>query len=97
MAGAVVAAIVLTILLPAAIQLGPGWLLPLIEVVLLIAVISARPPRASESQARGGAPGLQRIGPQIAIAIVIHAIERLPGEQEIAAQTRMDKGIERWW
>jgi hypothetical protein len=45
MAGAVVAAIVLTILLPAAIRLGPRWLLPLIEVVLLIAVIFADPGR----------------------------------------------------
>jgi len=45
MAGAVVAAIVLTILLPAAIRLGPRWLLPLIEVVLLIAVILADPGR----------------------------------------------------
>src|SRR5438046_73061 len=39
MAGAVVAAIVLTILLPDAVRLGPRWLLPLIEGVLLIAVI----------------------------------------------------------
>jgi hypothetical protein len=43
MAGAVVAAIVLTILLPAPLRLGPRWLLPLIEVVLLIAVIFADP------------------------------------------------------
>jgi hypothetical protein len=45
MAGAVVAAIVLTILLPAAIRLGPRWLLPVIDVVLLIAVIFADPGR----------------------------------------------------
>jgi hypothetical protein len=43
MAGAVVAAIVLTILLPEAVRLGPRWLLPLVEGVLLIAVIVGRP------------------------------------------------------
>jgi hypothetical protein len=43
MASAVVAAIVLTILLPAAVRPGPRWLLPLIETVLLIAVIAGDP------------------------------------------------------
>jgi hypothetical protein len=45
MAGAVVAAIVLTLLLPASIRLGPRWLLPLIEGVLLVAVIVGDPGR----------------------------------------------------
>jgi hypothetical protein len=45
MAGTVVAAIVLTVLLPAEIRLGPRWLLPLIEAVLLVAVIFADPGR----------------------------------------------------
>jgi len=40
MAGAVLAAMVLTILLPDAVRLGPQWLLPLIEGVLLVAVIA---------------------------------------------------------
>ena len=43
MAGAVLAAIVLTILLPDAMRLGPEWLLPLIEGVLLVAVIAGDP------------------------------------------------------
>jgi|SRR5262245_38335834 len=43
MAGAVVAAIVLTTLLPDAIRLGPRWLLPLIEGVLLVAVVVGDP------------------------------------------------------
>ena len=47
MAGAVVAAIVLTILLPEAVRLGPRWLLPLVEGVLLIAVIVGDPGRIS--------------------------------------------------
>lgn len=47
MAGAVVAAIVLTILLPEAVRLGPRWLLPLVEGVLLIAVIVGDPVRIS--------------------------------------------------
>src|SRR5262249_60540119 len=45
MAGAVVAAIVLTLLMPDTIRLGSRWLLPLIEGVLLVAVIWADPGR----------------------------------------------------
>ena len=43
MAGAVLAAMVLTILLPDAVRLGPQWLLPFIEGVLLVAVIAGDP------------------------------------------------------
>jgi hypothetical protein len=43
MAGAVVAAIVLTILMPDDVSLGPKWLLPLIEAALLIALIVGDP------------------------------------------------------
>src|SRR6478672_4030681 len=43
MAGAVLAAMVLTILLPSTLRLGPQWVLPLIEAVLLVAVIAADP------------------------------------------------------
>jgi hypothetical protein len=43
MAGAVVAAIVLTILLPADLRLGPRWLLPLIEGALLVALVVGDP------------------------------------------------------
>jgi hypothetical protein len=47
MAGAVLAAIVLTILLPAAIRVGPRWLLPFIEGVLLVILIVGDPGRIS--------------------------------------------------
>jgi hypothetical protein len=47
MAGAVVAAIVLTILLPDAVRVGPRWLLPLIETVLLLIVVVGDPVRIS--------------------------------------------------
>src|SRR5262249_53234976 len=47
MAGAVVAAIVLTILLPGELRLGPRWLLPLIEGGLLVAIIFGDPVRIS--------------------------------------------------
>jgi hypothetical protein len=47
MAGAVVAAIVLTILLPDAVRPGPRWLLPLVEAILLVAVIVGDPSRIS--------------------------------------------------
>lgn len=43
MVGAVLAAMVLTVLLPDAVRPGPNWVLPLIEGVLLVAVIAADP------------------------------------------------------
>ena len=43
MAGAVVAAIVLTFLLPNEVRPGPNWLLPLIEGLLLVALIIGDP------------------------------------------------------
>ena len=43
MAGAVVAAMVLTVLLPDDVRLGPPWTLPLIEGVLLVVVVAADP------------------------------------------------------
>ena len=45
MAGAVLAAMVLTILLPDSVRAGPAWLLPLIEGLLLVAVIAGDPGR----------------------------------------------------
>src|SRR5262245_47174340 len=39
MAGAILAAMVLTILLPDALRLGPSWLLPVIEGLLLVAIV----------------------------------------------------------
>jgi hypothetical protein len=43
MLGAVVAAIVLTVLLPADLRLGPNWLLPVIEGALLVALVFGDP------------------------------------------------------
>ena len=43
MAGAVLAAMVLTILLPNDLRLGPRWVLPLIEGLLLVAVVAGDP------------------------------------------------------
>jgi hypothetical protein len=43
MVGAIVSAMVLTALLPDDVRLGPQWVLPLIEGVLLVAVIAADP------------------------------------------------------
>jgi hypothetical protein len=45
MAGAVIAAIVLTFLLPDSVRLGPKWLLPVIEGVLLVVIIAGDPGR----------------------------------------------------
>jgi hypothetical protein len=47
MASAVLAAIVLTILLPNSIRVGPRWLVPLLEGVLLVIVIVGDPVRIS--------------------------------------------------
>jgi hypothetical protein len=43
MAGAVLAAMVLTVLLPGTLRLGPQWVLPLIEGLLLVALIAGDP------------------------------------------------------
>ena len=43
MAGAVLAAIVLTILLPDAVRVGPRWLLPVVEGLLLVMLVVADP------------------------------------------------------
>ena len=43
MAGAIVAAIVLTVLMPDYIRLGPEWVLPSIEALLLVAVVAVDP------------------------------------------------------
>jgi hypothetical protein len=43
MAGAILSAMLLTALLPDDVRLGPAWALPLIEGVLLVAVIAADP------------------------------------------------------
>ena len=43
MAGAILSAMLLTVLLPDNVRLGPQWALPLIEGVLLIVVIAADP------------------------------------------------------
>jgi uncharacterized membrane protein len=45
MAAAVIAAMVLTFLLPAGVRPGPSWLLPLVEGLLLVAVIVGDPGR----------------------------------------------------
>jgi hypothetical protein len=47
MAAAVLAAIVLTILMPDAVRLGPNWLLPAVEGVLLVALVVADPAKIS--------------------------------------------------
>jgi hypothetical protein len=51
MAGAVVAAMVLTLLLPDDLRLGPRWLLPLVEGLLLVTLIAADPGRISRRSA----------------------------------------------
>jgi hypothetical protein len=47
MAGAVLAAMILTLLLPSEFRLGPPWLLPILEGALLIALIVGDPGRIS--------------------------------------------------
>jgi hypothetical protein len=48
MAGAVVAAMLLTLLLPSDLRLGPRWLLPILEGVLLVVLIVGDPGRISK-------------------------------------------------
>jgi hypothetical protein len=60
MAGAVLAAMLLTYLLPADLRLGPNWLLPSIEGALLVAVVVADPVQITRRSAllRGLSIGL---------------------------------------
>ncbi|MFB7331163.1 hypothetical protein ACFC00_05900 [Streptomyces adustus] len=51
MAGAVIAAAVLTLLLPDDLRLGPRWALPLVEGLLLVALIAGDPIRISRRSA----------------------------------------------
>lgn len=51
-AGAILAAIVLTLLLPEELRLGPFWLLPVVEGGLLVAVIAGDPGRIDERSSR---------------------------------------------
>ncbi|MGW1916778.1 hypothetical protein ACWCQS_40310 [Streptomyces sp. NPDC002076] len=51
MAGAVIAAAVLTLLLPDDLRPGPRWALPLVEGLLLVALIAADPVRISRRSA----------------------------------------------
>ena len=48
MAGAVLAAMLLTLLLPSDLRLGPRWLLPTLEGALLVALIVGDPGRISK-------------------------------------------------
>ena len=48
MAGAVLAAMLLTLLLPSELRLGPRWLLPLLEGALLVVLIVGDPGRISK-------------------------------------------------
>ena len=48
MAGAVLAAMLLTLLLPSDLRLGPRWLLPILEGALLVALIVGDPGRISK-------------------------------------------------
>jgi hypothetical protein len=63
MAGAVVAAMILTILLPDSVRLGPSWLLPAVEGVLLVAVIVGDPGRINRTT-----------GPLRALSIVLVSV-----------------------
>ena len=60
MASAVIAAIILTILMPDDVRLGPNWLLPVIVGVLLTALIASDPGRIDRRTAQVlGRLGLQ--------------------------------------
>ncbi|MET8750793.1 hypothetical protein ABZW32_11955 [Streptomyces sp. NPDC004667] len=52
MAAAVITSAVLTLLLPDDLRLGPRWALPLVEGLLLVALVSADPVRISRRSAR---------------------------------------------
>ena len=61
MAGAVVAALVLVVLLPDGERIGPAWLLPLLAGLLLVALI-AGDPGSDRSSLERAAGDLDRAG-----------------------------------
>jgi hypothetical protein len=67
MAGAVVAAIVLTLLLPDEVRQGPGWVLPSIEGALLIALIAGDPGKIDRRS------GLLRVLSVLLVAVLVLA------------------------
>ncbi|ARF56486.1 hypothetical protein [Streptomyces gilvosporeus] len=62
MAGAVVTAAVLTLLLPDDLRLGPRWALPLVEGLLLVALIAGDPGRISRRSAALRAASIALVG-----------------------------------
>lgn len=62
MAGAVVAAIVLTLLLPDDLRLAPGWVLPVVEGLLLVALIAGDPGRISRRSTALRAASITLVG-----------------------------------
>ncbi|MFF3429652.1 hypothetical protein [Streptomyces sp. NPDC002602] len=62
MAGAVVAAIVLTLLLPDDLRLAPGWVLPVVEGLLLVALIAGDPGRISRRSTALRAASIALVG-----------------------------------
>jgi hypothetical protein len=78
MAGAVVAAMVLTILLPEAVRPGPWWLLPLIEGVLLVIVIAGDPGRINSRSASLVGFDRARVRPRVRVDVGNGALDRRP-------------------
>jgi len=69
MAGAVLAAMLLTLLLPSELRLGPRLLLPILEGALLVALIIGDPGRISKRSSLRDHPDLafpQQLNPDIA-------------------------------
>ncbi|MFE2523221.1 hypothetical protein ACFXEL_03215 [Streptomyces sp. NPDC059382] len=62
MAGAVAAAIVLTVLLPDDLRLAPGWVLPVVEGLLLVALIAGDPGRISRRSTALRAASIALVG-----------------------------------
>jgi hypothetical protein len=62
MVGAVVAAIVLTLLLPDDLRLGPNWALPVLEAVLLVVLIVADPGSITRRSRELRAVGIALVG-----------------------------------
>lgn len=81
MAGAVVVAMVLTVLLPDDLRLGPPWALPLVEGLLLVALIVGDPGKISRRSAvlRGIGIGLVSVLVLGALGSTVLLIDALAG------------------
>jgi uncharacterized membrane protein len=100
MAGAVLSAIALTILLPAEVKIGPDWLFPLVEIVLLALLVMSDPGEITRRSAvlRGLSIGLVAVLACGAAVATVRLIDQLitGGDISNSAGPLLSAGVKVW-